>query len=475
MHFFKTAVLGVSALALSISATAQNNGQQPDEQTPPAFASETLFNIYQAAVENDPVIKAAEATLRSEQEIAEGSKALLLPQIGAQISTSNTEEKLAALGSSVSAADYNRKGWQVTATQALFDLGAWYQFKGGSKLSSKARTNFAESQQGLIARTIEAYFQVLRAYENLESSLAEEAAIKQQLDQTQQRFDVGLVAITDVHESQAAYDLAKVARLTNEGALSISYEALGILTGNSHYQIAKVSEELPIIAPTPSDRDSWVNMAKEGNLQLMAARDATQASEYAYRSAKAEHYPTLSAGISKSDYDLEDVTGLEGTQESETVGITLNIPIFTGGAISANRRKAAADYDVAKESLNGLERTIVQQTRAQHIALMTNIQQVAARKQSIVSAQSALEATEAGYNVGTRNIVDVLNVQRNLYNAERNYANARFDYVQSRVELKKAAGLLSPADIDTINRWLEDKPATLNEALRSLDSNYKPE
>lgn len=478
MLSLKTTLLSLNiALAASFSghalAQSASNGETTQVSDTQTLQAESLFHVYQLAVENDPTLKAAKASLRSQEEVANAARGLLLPQVGAEVSSADVKENSLAIAGDL---DYNREGWQVQASQTLFDLSAWYQFQGSKQLSKQAQLDFTTSQQDLIARTIKAYLQVLRAYENLASSLAEEAAIKQQLDQTQQRFDVGLVPITDVHESQAAYDLAKVSRLTNEGALDVAYEGLSLLTGYQHYNIARVSEDLPIIKPVPADRDSWVQLAKDGNLQLQAALEATQGAQFAYKSAKAKHYPTITASIGKSDYDLSgDVSGSAGefNTTNETLAVRLQVPIFTGGTVSANRRKALADYDRAREQMFGLERNVVQKVRAQHIALMTNIQQVAARKQSIVSAQSALEATEAGYNVGTRNIVDVLNVQRNLYSAQRDYANAKYDYLQSRVDLKQASGLLSPADIETINRWLVDEPATLNQALKSLDTDYK--
>lgn len=431
---------------------------------------ESLTDIYRQAVESDPTLQAASAQLRSDSELKNIARAQLLPQIGIEYSTTDTKQEG---GFNTTALSYNQEGWQVALQQSLFDLNKWYQFKSANHLSKKAQADFTNSQQNLIEQVVKAYLNVLRAYENLASSLAEEASIKQQLEQSQQRYDVGLVAIADVHESQAAYDNAKVTLIANMGALNIAYESLGVLTGRIHQKVALFSSDLPITPPQPNDINQWVTVAKQKNIQLQAAEDAVTTSKYSYKAAASSHLPVVTASISKNEYDLtsyNSITVNDPTISNESLSLKVQMPIFSGGGVSATRRKAFADYDRAKQALNGIKRTVVQQTRAQYISLITQIQQVAARKQSIVSAQSAFEAIQAGYDVGTRNILDVLNVQRNLYLAKRNYATARFDYIESWVALKKSAGLLNPNDITAINQWLmQGSPATLKQAQKALE------
>ena len=455
----------VLSLSLQLSAISM---------TTMAQTVESLYDIYQAASKNDPIIRAAQAQLRSQKEVANAARGLLLPQISARYSITDTKSQASLSTSIASNSDFRQEGWSIAATQTLFNLGTWYNFKSSKKLSRRAEAEFQKNQQELVYRTIDAYLQVLRAYENLSSAMAEEAAIAQQLDQTQQRYDVGLVAITDVHESRAAYDLAKVGRLTQEGALSIAYEGLTLLTNQDHSRIAQISEKLPILQPEPANKHAWVILAKKHSPELKSNLEGVKASEYHYRAAKSQHWPILTARISKNNFKGSGSIGgtvvpSGGKNEQEVISLNLQIPIFSGGTVSANRRKAYANFEAAKEGLLGLERSIQQQTRANYLGLMMNIQQVAARKQSIISATSALESTKSGYDAGTRNIVDVLNVQRNLFSARRDYATARFDYILSYIELKKITGLLSPADIDWINQWLENRPATLVEARKALN------
>ncbi len=445
----------------------------------PVVNAENLDEIYQLAVENDPVMRSAEASFRSQKEVKKFAFGSLLPQVAGEVfyndqdssvelpasdEETSGEDVVEGVAASIDTQKTQELGWQVGLKQKLFDLSSWYTFKSSQRLTESAEAEFISNQQSLVARTIEAYLNILKAQDNLASSVAEETAIKQQLDQTQQRFDVGLVAITDVHESQAAYDLAKVSRLVNQGALEVAYESLSLLTGRPHANIQTLSSALPISLPEPSERDEWVNLAQHGNLELQQARQAAEAAKYAAKATKAGHYPTLSASVlhRESDKDGEQYgKTIDGTSfETDSFSLNLVIPIYTGGSVSAARRQAYADYDQARETLAGAERGITQQVRAYHIAVLTHIQQVAARKQSITSNESALEAIQAGYNVGTRNVVDVLNAQRNLYAAQRDYANARYDYILSMIDLKKAAGLLTPADITALNQWLTTEQVT---------------
>lgn len=426
-----------------------------------ATYAENLQDIYQLAVENDPIMRAAEASYRSQQEVKNRSLGMLLPKIGAEVSYTDYDNELTSTDPIVNGAKTVKTkttGWQIGLEQKLFDLSSWYSFKSSKNLSESAEAEFKSNQQLLISRTIKSYLDILKANDNLTSSIAEETAIKQQLDQTQQRFDVGLVAITDVHESQAVYDLAKVARLVNQGALEIAYESLSLLTGQAHQNIQILSPSLPISVPEPASRDEWVKLAQSGNLDLIQARQATESAKYAAQATKAGHYPVVTASLmhSENNIDGEQYTqNIDGAEEeTNIIQVRLAIPLYAGGAIGATRRQAYAEYDRAKETLAGAERSVTQQVRALHIAVLTQIQQVAARQQSITSTESALEAIQTGYNVGTRNIVDVLNAQRNLYAAQRDYATARYDYIQRVIDLKKAAGLLSPSDITSLNQWM---------------------
>ncbi len=442
----------------------------------PITLGNTLSEIYEQAVQNDPQLRAAHAAYLAGQESKNIGRAGLLPQIFA----TGQYEELETSGSTSTVlgqnAQFGRKGhtdtdsegYSLTLSQPLFDLPAWFSFQQGKAISEQARLQFAADQQTLILRTADAYFEVLRARENLETALAQEKAIQRQLEQTKERFEVGLLPITDVHEAQAAYDDARVNTLEARGALDIAFEGLTVLTGEPHQQLAGLMADFPVVPPEPLNREDWVQFALQNNFSLQATRYQRDAADENAKSKKYEHAPTLSGSMSYSDNQTDSefrgtdfntnqffTSPSDTDQEGRTIGLQLTVPIFTGGLVSAERRQAYQQYVQAEEIFIGAQRNTVQQARSQHLLVLTNSARVKARSQAITSADSALEATQAGYEAGTRNIVDVLVAQRNLFQARRDYANARYDYIGSLLRLKEVAGQLSPEDIYQLNAWLD--------------------
>jgi outer membrane protein len=441
-----------------------------------AALAENLQQIYELALKNDAQLKIAEATYRANIETEKQAFSRLLPQVQGSASYSdndNEQSSYSLFGGSSPAridadTDTRTRALGISLNQALFDLPAWFSFQSGKSLTQQAEAQFAADQQALIMRVAKAYFNVLRATDNLRASKAEELAIKRQFDQTQQRFDVGLIAITDVHEARAAFDAIVAQRLADEGSLATAYEALTVLTGQpQHANLWQLAEEFPVVNPEPADRAQWVDFALRNNFALQAARYASEAARQNAQAKRMEYAPKLTASLGYQDSDsdgdqqitVRNVGGfsLPGDADStqQTAMLQLNVPIFTGGYISSQRRQAAEQYNAALQQRIETERQVVQSTRALYINTMTDVQRVKARSQSIVSAQSALDATQAGYEVGTRNIVDVLQAQRVLYAAMRDYANARYDYVLNLLQLKQQAGTLSPQDILDLNQWLK--------------------
>ncbi len=448
--------------------------------------SDTLLDVYELALQNDPQLKAAEATYRANREAENLGRAALLPQISGQASfqqldatsngktaTSSGNSSPLGLGSSSSftvidqevVSDTETTAYSVSLNQALFDLPAWFSFKAGKKLNEQAEAQLAYDQQQLIVRVAEAYFDVLRAQENLNAARSEEKAGKRQLEQTQQRFDVGLIAITDVHEARAVYDGIVAQRLGFEGQLAIARENLSILTGQHHDELWTLKDDFPVTLPSPNNRAEWVDFALQHNNQLKVALAGNDAAHQTAKAKKMEHLPKISGSFS---YRNEEVDGSrtftpegftsvppDSDTESEVLQFTLSMPLFAGGAVSASRRQALENFHAAQSQLQLVQRQVVTGTRAQHIAVSTDVQTVKARKLSTISALSALDATNAGYEVGTRNIVEVLDAQRRLYASMRDYSSSRYDYVIDVLKLKLNAGTLNPSDLQDINKWLE--------------------
>lgn len=422
--------------------------------------ADTLNEIYQLAVENDHQLKADEAAYRSAREAKNIGRANLLPLISANASYSKSDLDVTQSGVTGPSEPENTT-WGATLTQPLFNMAAWFGYQQGIDLTEKAEADFSAAQQDLIVRVATAYFNVLRAIDTLEASIAEENANSHQLAQTKQRFEVGLTAITDVHEAQASYDIATAQTLTARGNLGIAFEALEVLTGTAHDTIAPLKEDFPVLKPQPEARSEWVNFALQNNYALKSARLAAEASRRGAQASQAAHYPTLTASLGYSDSDSEDGENILNNRATNgtTASLNLNVPIFEGGGTSARSRQAHGSAMQAEELYNKANRDTIQAARSLHLLVTTDVARVAARKQAITSSLSAVSATQAGYEVGTRNLVDVLQVQRTLYQARRDYSNALYDYVINQFQLKAVAGNLTPADVVKINEWLDDLAA----------------
>lgn len=443
--------------------------------------AESLRDIYELALENDAQLKAEQAQYRADLETENLGRAALLPQVNGSYSYGNTDQDRTAESfnfnddgginrfDTFTNTDTDTEGYEVSLSQAIFDLPAWFTFQSGKEFTKQAEATFAANQQNLIVRVVEAYLEVLRAQDNLAASKAAERAFERQLEQTQQRFEVGLIAITDVYEAQAAYDLSQVDRIVDENNVSVALERLSVLTGKQHSNLDVLQEDFDVKPPKPLDRSAWVDFALENNFNLLAARYAEEVARSTAKANKFEHAPKVIGSYAYSDSSTDGdltrrpATDFDTSPDSDTEQnqwlISLEVPLFSGGAISASRRQTAEQFNAAREQRINLARDTVTNTRSLHMTVVSNVSRVAARRQAIISSKSALDATQAGYEVGTRNVVDVLNAQNTLFAAERDYANSRYDYILSVMQLKEQAGLLSPEDVYTLDAALETPPA----------------
>jgi outer membrane protein len=323
---------------------------------------------------------------------------------------------------------------------------------------AQATANFGSAKQGLLLRVAEAYFQVLGAEDNLNFTRAEQKAIAEQLKQAKQRFKVGLTAITDVHEAQARYDQSVAQSIAAENRLAVSRESLREITGQYFSVLAPLSKQSPLIAPDPQNIEQWVNTAKDKSLPLLAAEQAMRIAREEIARNRAGHYPTLDLVASQSHTETDGgaFVTFTGKQTDDTrIGVQLNLPLYQGGLVSSQTRQAAYKYQQARELYEQQQRATERQTRNAYLNVLANISQVKAFRQALQSTRTALEATEAGYQVGTRTAVDVLNARREVFRAERDYAQARYAYILETLRLKQAAGTLGEQDLAAINRWLQ--------------------
>lgn len=435
-----------------------------------AFALD-LAEAYAKARQNDPNWSAARNNYEAEQQSVAIGRGGLLPTLGLSGSFSENEFE-SDLGAAAST-DFQSTQYGAKLTQPLFRADAWYAYQRSKAVSSQAEAAFRSQEQQLALRVAQAYFAVLSAQESLAYSQSEEAAFARQLDQAQQRFDVGLIAITDVLEARAAHDGARAGRISTEAALSTAQENLNAIIGEAPGRLAALKPDAPLVKPTPADPDAWAKLARERNPDLAAAQQTYQTSRAVTRETRSGHLPTvdLYGSYNNVDRDVPSTNTLafqNGTTTS--YGVEANWVLFAGGRTYAASKQASYREAAAQDQLTATERAVVNNARTAFLNVSADAYRVEARKQAVTSNESSLAAVQAGYEVGTRNIVDVLLTQRNLYAAKRDYANARYDYVINSLRLKSASGQLSEVDIRELNGWLDPNASVVSAPEKEVES-----
>ena len=436
-------------------------------------AATDLVQAYDLARQSDPQFAAAEAQKNATAEGTVQSRAALLPQVSANATYGRSQTSSSgnqvfngeALGVSSSYSESSRRGSGLDVRQSVFDFSNYTRLGAAKARTRQAEADFDAASDSLIVRVADAYFNVLTAIETLASSRAEERSVKRQLDQAEKRLEVGLAPITDVHEARARYDSARANAILQATALDDAYEALAEITGERVSNLKGLSADFrPENADTRSAED-WVELALSNNPTLRARAEALAAAENDVGTARAGHLPTLSATASygdnaswgdstrRSPLPLTD-SSFGNASTGPSYGLTLSVPIFSGLATQSRVRQALYTRDAAADQLEQQKRLITRTTRGAYRNLVAGQAEVEARRLAVVSAQSAYEAGEAGLEVGTRTIVDVLIAQQQLYVAQREYARARHAYLVNQLRLRQAAGTIEGSDLADVNRWL---------------------
>lgn len=427
-----------------------------------------LTDIYRMALENDPQLLRAAAERDAAQSAVDVSKADWYPQIGLRVgySYSDSDNSSVITGEdgepvdvvrSQSSRTFNR---ELSLSQEVFNLGTWRATGIVEKQAYQAEVNYLLTRQQLMLRVTDAYFAILAARDNLEFAQAEKRAIERQLDQTRQRFSVGLTAVTDVHEAQAQFDQAAAREIQAQNQVEIAYEALREITGRQHQNVNVLNTDLfEPVTPQPASPRQWVELAQERNLELLISRSGLEIADQRIELARSGHYPTVSLSASYGNRDVDfgggrDFSGLN----SSNIGLQLNVPLFSGGRTVASTEEARNDFVAVSQTLEENRRAVERQVRSAYLDVVANISTINALEQAVVSAESALNATQAGFEVGTRTIVDVLDSTRNLFNARRNLSEARYGYIQGILLLQQAAGTISEDELFAINDALRPAP-----------------
>ena len=417
-----------------------------------------LIEALKLAQQNDMVLQAAQAEYSAISEIESQSTAALLPTVSLSLFTQkNSTETSNATGIySDGTSDYSSDGYAVSLKQTLYNQQLFAAMDESEAFSAQALANFEAAKQSLILRLAQAYFGVLAAQDNVAFAEAEKKANARLLKQNQERFKVGLIAITDVKEAQANYDSTVAQAIIASNNLSNQHEALWFIIKQRSKSLNSLQDSIPLNFPELEDIKTWQDKALANNLLLRAARYALDAAKNNYNSQRAGHYPTLNLTAQHSSSSSDGSTlGLGGRDvDDTTIGLSLDIPLYSGGYTSSKIRQSAAELDKAKMLFEKQQRQTIQEMRVAYLGVQAAIAQVKAFKQVLISTESATEATQLGFEVGTRTSVDVLLAQGNLFKSQRDYAKARYDFILKLLELKTAAGLLSADDIQHISQWL---------------------
>lgn len=410
-----------------------------------------LLEVYALALASDPQLRAADARRLAELESRPQAKANLLPDVrlSADVSQSN-------LRRDGDREQFGTSGYTFRLSQPVYDRGAWRRFGQSEYIVNRANFDYAFEEQDLIFRTAERYFAFLDAEVEVGFRGADKRALEGQLEQAQRRFDVGLVTITDVLDAQARLDRAVADEIIAVNERSDAREALRQLTGRDIQQVSFIKEDMPLMTAEPHDVDLWVQQALQTNPLIESARNSVEVAAEEIEIQKSGHYPTVDAVASYFD----DRSGARNAIDLDggTIGLQLNLSLYAGGAVLSRTREAAQRRELAREQLDEIGRRVERETRDAFRNLDATISFVRAVEQTVKSSSSAFEATNAGYEVGTRTIVDLLNSQRDLLLQQRDYEVARNAHLINRLRLKLAAGNLSVGDIEEINPFLEPKP-----------------
>lgn len=420
--------------------------------------AENLMQVYQQARLSNPELRKSAADRDAAFEKINEARSPLLPQLGlgADYTYSNGYRDANGVNSNATSAS-------LQLTQTLFDMSKWRALTLQEKSAGIQDVTFQTDQQTLILNTASAYFKVLNAIDVLSYTQAQKEAIYRQLDQTTQRFNVGLVAITDVQNARSQYDTVLANEVTARNDLDNAVEELRQVTGNYYPELASLNVD-SFKTDKPQAVNALLKEAENRNLTLLQARLSQDLAREQIRQAQDGHLPTLdltaSTGVSDTSYSGSKTRGATGSQYDDSnmgqnkVGLSFSLPIYQGGMVNSQVKQAQYNFVGASEQLESAHRSVVQTVRSSFNNINASISSINAYKQAVVSAQSSLDAMEAGYSVGTRTIVDVLDATTTLYNAKQQLANARYNYLINQLNIKSALGTLNEQDLVALNNTL---------------------
>ncbi len=425
----------------------------------PLFAA-NLLQAYQKALVSDPTFKQAQAVWSADKENLPIAEAGYLPQFDFSANYDHmafTRNNPVAQTININGF-YRTYGMNATLTQPIFNAQAWASIKTARASVKAATATYFAAEQDLMVRLVTAYLNVLRAYDKLRFTVANKRAVYRQLETAREKFKVGLIAITGVYDAKSRYDIAVAEEINDRNELNDRVEDLRAITGVHYKVLSGSSKDIPLITPRPNNINNWVHVALMQNYSLHAQLFTEMSARDRIHQVAAGGFPVVNlVGNWTQSISTDHALSPNTNFRTATVGVQVNFPLLQGGLVVASTRQARYQYLDQVGRVEFTRREVVRLTRQAYLGVVAGISKVKADKQAILSARNALEATEAGYVVGTRTMVDVLNDLATVYDAQRVHADDQYDYILRIVELKQAAGTLSINDIVKINAWLDQK------------------
>jgi outer membrane protein len=433
---------------------------------PSAFAVD-ITGVHDLAIKNDPQLQAAMYRRDASNENRAQARSNLLPTLTASGSANRGSSQTSIAGVQVSDTDSDTESVRLTLNQSLYDPADYKRIEIARGQVSQGEAVYQQAYQDFLVRIADTYFNVLTAIDGVTFAEAEEKALQRQFEQAEQRFEVGLTAVTDVHEARASYDNARARAIVSRNSLADRKEGLRELTGQYFSELDPLQEILPLLNPVPASAEEWVEIALANNPAVQRAKHGVEIADGNAGLQRAGRLPSLSFSATRTEFTNNEFFGRDPftqlpspfaqTLENDdtTYGIQLNWQLYQGGGISSRTRQARAELNAAHQDLDAQQRATVRQTQNAFRAVVAGIQQVEAFGQALISAESALAATQAGFEVGTRTIVDVLIAEQRYFQAQRDNSTARHTYIVDHLRLKAAAGVLAEADLSTVNTILD--------------------
>jgi outer membrane protein len=445
-----------------------------------------LVQVFDDAVQFDPQIHGADATRMAAREASPQALSALLPQVNGTLGISRTSSaqnltqsypgpngsELTVPNDTSGYAD--ERQYNVQLQQSVFSWANWKSLSRAHKQVAEAEAQYKAAQEDLIQRVATAYFNVLGAQDTLEADQAALTSDTEQLEQDNKRYEVGLIPITNVRETQAAHDTAAAAVIEAKRQLASTQQALREITDQDYPSLAKPGEDMALNPPQPADPQHWVQVSMDQNLSLLSSRLAADVARDSVEVSRAGHFPTVGITVSRGvqHETINDNFAVGGppinsrfpfSGYQNQIGLQVSVPIFSGGNTQSQVRQAQYNWIAAKDNMQQVSRQTEHLARDSYNGLVSKIAQVYALRQALESAQVALQATQAGYDVGTRTTVDVLQERQALVLAQTNYSQARYAYLNDVIALRLAAGTLDRATLVEINKSLtapQDSPIT---------------